>query len=166
MDNDKGNTDAPGSRSLKYLTVQDMLWINLQATKKVQHFRYAMLEEATYYQYGYGTSHDLAIQAGRFLSGFMKLRPFDAGNVATAFIGCVAFLTMNCARLNLSDEDATQWVKKVRSGSARAEESMPIGDRECHGHPVKVADAVEIAFQCFPNTIDSLLRETEAAAVG
>ena len=30
--------------NLQYLTVQDMLWINLQTTKKVQHFQYAKLD--------------------------------------------------------------------------------------------------------------------------
>ncbi len=74
MENDSGNSDAHGSKSLKYLTVQDMLWINLQATKKVQHFRYALLEEATYYQYGYGASRQsrpdaFGVEDGGFQSG-------------------------------------------------------------------------------------------------
>lgn len=45
--------------TLHYLTVQDVLWINLQATRKVQHFNYAKLEEATYCQYAYGESNTL-----------------------------------------------------------------------------------------------------------
>src|ERR1700722_19742898 len=142
MENDSGNPDANGSKSLKYLTVQDILWINLQATKKVHHFRYALLEEATYYQYGYGASRNLALQAGRFLHGFMKLHPLDAGNEVTAFIGCAAFLILNGSRLKLSDGEATGWLGQVRSGQVRPEEALPIEEADCHSHAPKVADAV------------------------
>src|SRR5579859_856242 len=124
MGNETENPDAHRAESLKYLTVQDMLWINLQATKKVQHFNFARLEEATFYQYGYGSSRDLARQAGRFLSGFLKLRPFDAGNEATAFIGCASFLLLNGSRLKVTDEGGAQWVDQVRGGQVSAEETM------------------------------------------
>src|SRR5436309_1228008 len=99
----EGAREPAGPRNLKYLTIQDILWINLQLTKKVQHFNYARLEEATFYQYGYGASRDLPRQAGRFLAGFLKLHPLDAGNEATAFLGCVAFLLLNGRRINIED---------------------------------------------------------------
>lgn len=91
---------------LHYLTVQDILWINLQATKKVQHFSYARLEEATYYQYAYGDSNELLPQAARFLSGFAKMRPLEAGNEATAFIAVATFLAINGSQLCVSDARA------------------------------------------------------------
>src|SRR4051812_36157718 len=124
MEKETSPPDAHQLGSLKYLTVQDMLWINLQATKKVQHFNYAKLEEATYYQYGYGSSRDLGQQAGRFLTGFMKLHPFTAGNEATAFIGFAAFLLMNGKTLKLQDTEASDWFNRVRSGQIRAEETL------------------------------------------
>jgi prophage maintenance system killer protein len=166
MENDSENTEANSSKSLKYLTVQDILWINLQATKKVQHFRYALLEEATFYQYGYGASRNLALQAGRFLHGFMKLHPLDAGNEATAFIGCAAFLILNGSRLKLTDDEATGWLAQVRSGQVRPEEALPIVESECHGHSPKVAEAVNEVLDQYPKTISALakLDETRAAS--
>jgi prophage maintenance system killer protein len=156
MDNDTEQAEANGSRSLRYLTVQDMLWINLQVTKKVQHFSYAKLEEATFYQYGYGASKDLVVQAGRFLRGFVKLRPLDAGNEATAFVGCAAFLHLNGARLNLTDDEAANWVEKVRSDQIRAEEALPVVFEHCHGDSPKVADCVREVFDRFPKTVAAL----------
>lgn len=166
MENDCGNPDAHGSQSLKYLTVQDVLWINLQATKKVQHFRYALLEEATFYQYGYGASRDLALQAGRFLHGFMRLHPLDAGNEATAFIGCATFLILNGARLDLTDDEATGWLEQVRNGKVRPEEALPIAPAECAGHSPSVAEAVRGVFDQYPLTISALAKvdETRAAS--
>ena len=81
--------------ALVYLTVQDMLYINLQATKKVNAFDFARLEEGTFYQYGYGPSKDLLRQAQRFSKGFLKNAPFTEGNELTALIGTLAFLEVN-----------------------------------------------------------------------
>ena len=58
--------------ALNYLTVQDMLFLNLQITKSVQPFDYARLEEAVFYQYAPGQSTDLVAQGARFLVGFSK----------------------------------------------------------------------------------------------
>lgn len=101
--------------SLHYLTVQDILWINLQVTKRVNHFGYARLEEATFYQYAYGESNSLLPQAARFLTGFLRMHPFDVGNEATAFVSCAAFLQMNGLTLSLSDGDAATWFSDVQA---------------------------------------------------
>src|SRR5688500_6656775 len=93
--------------SLRYLTVQDILWINVQVTRKVNRYDYARLEEATFYQYAYGDSEELVKQAQRFLRGFVKQKPFEAGNEPTAFVACMAFLQMNGSGIGLSDEDAS-----------------------------------------------------------
>lgn len=102
------------------MTVQDILWINLQATRKVHHYNYARLEEATYYQYAYGDSKSLIPQAARFLPGFLKMHPFDAGNVATAFIACAAFLSLNGAALNVLPESAESWIHGIQSNRESA----------------------------------------------
>lgn len=169
MENLSHATDA-SSGKLKYLTVQDILWINLQVTKKVQHFNYAKLEEATYYQYGYGSSRDLPRQAGRFLSGFMKLRPLDAGNEATAFVGFVAFLLMNGMALNLEDASAAQWLSSVRTGAVRPEEQLEgmVTHHETAHDPIisDVRDSVNEALRLYPNTIAALSTEADTRLAG
>lgn len=103
---------------LHYLTVQDILWVNLQATKKVHRFNYAKLEEATYYQYAYGESTGLIPQAARFLSGFARLAPFEGGNTATALLGCLGFLAINGREICLSDADADKLSGSIRDRGA------------------------------------------------
>jgi len=160
MANETGPPDATHLASLKYLTVQDMLWINLQATKKVQHFNYAKLEEATFYQYGYGSSRDLGKQAARFLSGFMRLEPFRAGNEATAFIGFTAFLLMNGLALYLEDVAGAEWVTRVRTSRVKAEEEVPamlVDDPSAKsGVFSEVRDAVVEVLARFPITVQKL----------
>jgi prophage maintenance system killer protein len=157
MENETGPPDAHSLKALKYLTVQDVLWINLVATKKVQHFNFARLEEATFYQYGYGASRNIALQAGRFLSGLMKLRPFDAGNEPTAFIGCVAFLLLNGFSLNVRDSDAFDWVQNVRVGTLKVEEeigNLAVPDEASHDHIVSnVKDSVQEVMRRYPETL-------------
>ena len=62
-------TESSEKPALHYLTIQDILWINLQVTKKVQHFNYARLEEGTFYQYGYGRSTGSPGRSGSSASG-------------------------------------------------------------------------------------------------
>lgn len=169
MENLSHATDA-SSGKLSYLTVQDILWINLQVTKKVQHFNYARLEEATYYQYGYGSSRDLPRQAGRFLSGFIKLRPLDAGNEATAFVGCVAFLLMNGLDLKMNDHEAGEWMASVRVASVRPEEQLAgmVTHHESAHDPIisDVRDSVNEALRLYPNTIAALSAEADTRLAG
>ena len=94
---------------LNYLTIQDMLWINHRVTGKVNAFRHDALEEATFFQYGYGKSVDLEKQAASFLLKFSKKTPFDEGNEATAFVGFVSLLRANGKDLQISDKDAQLW---------------------------------------------------------
>lgn len=51
---------------MRYLTVQDMLWISLQVVGRPQKFQYAKLEEATFTQYIYGESQAPIEHAIRF----------------------------------------------------------------------------------------------------
>ena len=98
--------------SLHYLTVQDMLWINHRVTGKVSPFRYDTLEEATYYQYGYGPSLDLASQAQTLLSGLPAKHPFPEGNEATALVGALAFLRANGKDAAFDAAAARSWLAK------------------------------------------------------
>jgi prophage maintenance system killer protein len=126
--------------ALHYLTVQDVLWINLQVTKKVEHFNYARLEEATFYQYAYGESRTLAPQAARFLSGFLRMQPFQRGNAATAFIATVTFLKINGREIDFGGADPLQWFERVQNrqteGPAAIDEmSRNQEDEHHHGVP-------------------------------
>lgn len=130
---DAAVTDAP--RTLEYLTVQDMLWVNLQLTKKSNPFHYALLEEATYYQYGYGESLDLIGQAARFLTGFAKKKPFHGqADSATALIGCIAFLALNGQNLDLPAAEAKGWLERVTSGQVDAAEAIRQLVKPSHDH--------------------------------
>lgn len=116
-------TSAP--EGVQYLTVQDMLWLNLQATKQTNAFRFADLEEATFYQYGYGASADVLAQAARFLKGFIAKNPFQGeGDAATAFLGLVAFLRLNGYTLNVPVGEAKAWLQRVVSGQVDAAQAI------------------------------------------
>ena len=147
---------------MHYLTVQDILWINLQVTKKTQSFNYSKLEEATFYQYGYGQSASLLSQAGRVLSGFVKKKPFTSGNEATAFIASLAFLKLNGIEVNLSDETAPSWIDRVSKDSSVATEAfvdiatnIPDFHEESEPH---VREAVLAVLDAYPKTIARIAR--------
>ncbi|MFY9233088.1 MAG: hypothetical protein WAO58_01370 [Fimbriimonadaceae bacterium] len=108
-------TETPAS--LRYLTVQDILWINLQVTKKVNDFDFAKLEEAVFYQYGYGSSKDIISQAERFAGSFATLAPFTAGNSASAFVGAATFLYLNGHDLAVEDRVASGWFAEIARGN-------------------------------------------------
>jgi death-on-curing protein len=131
--------------SLHYLTVQDILWINLQVTKKVHHFNYARLEEATYYQYAYGESNTLLPQAARFLQGFLKLHPFESGNEATIFVAALAFLRVNGYVLDVPSEDGADWFGKIAARAANAREELEAHAKHAEGdhHHMDVRTAID-----------------------
>lgn len=155
-------------RALHYLTVQDILWINLQVTKKVQHFNFAKLEEATFFQYAYGENKSLLQQAARFLSGFGRLHPFDAGNNSTAFIGALAFLKINGKSVNLSDSAASGWYEgarsKQKSGDELFSEILADDHDDHHGTVPNVRGAIEAILAQFPTTLASLAEDNVASA--
>lgn len=146
--------------SLHYLTVQDILWINLQATKKVQHFSHARLEEATFYQYAYGDSQELLGQAARFLSGFVKMRPLDAGVEATAFLAVATFLRINGASLRLDDASGPSWFRDASASNEAAREALEKAvETDGHRHAELKPDvraAVRAIMECYPATASAL----------
>ncbi|HEY0868745.1 MAG TPA: hypothetical protein VGE01_15285 [Fimbriimonas sp.] len=153
---------------LEYLTVQDVLWINFQVTKSVHRFNYARLEEATYYQYAYGESNSLIPQAGRLLSGFLKLSPMEAGNEPTAFVAVLAFLVLNGRRLDLSDDQALDWFSGIREGRTKATEAISAVAKEAgHDHHHVRADvrkATVSILNGYPKTIAALANANSLAA--
>lgn len=140
---------------IRYLTVQDMLWINLQVTKKVNAFDYSKLEESTFYQYSYGASSDVPAQAERFASGFSAKAPFAAGNVATAFVAALAFLYRNGCELDLDDSNGA-------SLFASAAEPLGRDFRRAIKSSQDIYDEVESAAQAaldrYPETIAGLVK--------
>lgn len=145
------------STATNYLTVQDILWINLQVTKQTNPFDFARLEEATFYQYGYGVSSNILSQSANFLKGFMKNAPFGAGDDATAFVGFVAFLNLNGYELNLPDAEAANWTKRVKSGDIKADEAVGKLTQLTAGHHEGDPQyCMRHAIAAYPATIEAL----------
>lgn len=143
--------------SLHYLTIQDILWINLQITKRTQTFSYARLEEATFYQYGYGQSASLMSQASHFLSGFAQKKPFPMGNEATAFVATLVFLKLNGMKWNLSDDAAQHWVERAvkDSGAATAALAEVVEEDPDHhdSESPDIRGAVQEVLDAYPRTL-------------
>ena len=146
--------------AIQYLTVQDILWINLQVTKKVNHYNFAKLEEATFYQYSYGDSNSLLKQACRFLPGFLKMKPFDAGNFATASVAFLAFLELNHAPIKLADDQLLDWFEKSSTSGKALLEEVPsqIDGTEGHGHEKTVRQAIQAVINRYESTVTTLVQ--------
>jgi prophage maintenance system killer protein len=150
--------------ALHYLTLQDMQWINFQVTGKVHPYRYDLLEEATFCQYGYGSSADLFGQAAKFLLGFRKLAPFDAGNDATAMVGFVAFLGLNGHACRLEDDALPAWLDKAaRDGLKGDDLAAMLHEHGQHGHAPDVRDIIAGVLDRYPNTLRGLVEDAEPA---
>lgn len=108
--------------AIHYLTVQDILWINHEVTGEVLNYKHLQLEEATFGQYGYGGSTNVIDQAATFLGAFGRLRPFEHGNRATAFVAVLSFLKLNGHQLVLEPARAGDWFEKAsgRTSDAKA----------------------------------------------
>ncbi len=152
---------------MNYLTVQDVLFLNLKLTGSPQAFEYERLEEATFYQYAPGQSTDLAKQCARFLTGFVKMRPFESGNEATAFAGLVVFLEANGKSLQLSDDEAAGWVAALLNVRDLAEEAIKERLVDSHAHIEHGVPGLEKISESvvsrFANSLSELAR-TQAAA--
>ncbi len=149
--------------SLHYLTVQDVLWINLQVTKRVNAFKYNLLEEATFYQYSYGDSRTLVAQAAKLLVGFVKLSPFEAGNKATAFVAMLAFLHMNGFVVSVADEAAADWASQALDAGEQAPDFVNrVVAQDPNLHAMLKPDirlAVHEVLRAYPRAIEHLSKE-------
>lgn len=148
---------------MHYLTVQDIIWINLQITERPQRFDYAQLEEATYFQYAYGESADLKKQAARFFQGFTRNRPFTLGNQATAFIALQTFLQMNGRRFTVSDKKSAEWCTRILALEVGAPEEIESASERhgpSHEGPDDLPEVAPIALEAiagYPKTLEALL---------
>jgi prophage maintenance system killer protein len=142
-------------KALTYLTVQDILWTNLRVTGNVQTYRFADLEEATYYQYAYGGSSDVLRQAERFLTGFVSKAPLGKANTATAFVGFVAFLRLNSYDLKLTDANAASVFEKAHGTGWISDLVAPIDDHHGEGK-ANVRAAITSVLDDFAGTIKTL----------
>ena len=109
---------------LHYLAVHDLVWINNTVTGETLPFDYENLEACMAAQYGFGVSLDAAGQAANFLSTTLRLRPFAWGNVRTAFIATLTFLTANKFTMTAEDRQAGSVVRLVAEGSLSADEAV------------------------------------------
>ncbi|MER3403428.1 MAG: hypothetical protein C4336_08620 [Armatimonadota bacterium] len=105
---------VPGpSSEWRYLTLQDLIWINTEIMGRPQPYSYERLEEATYYQYSYRQSRDVLLNCARFLWGYLKYRPFAQGNYATALIATLTLLHINGYEAFLAPEHAADWLLQI-----------------------------------------------------
>lgn len=148
--------------SLHYLTLQDMQWINLQVTGTVHPYRYDLLEEATFYQYGYGKSTDLFGQAAKFLTGFAKLAPFESGNEATAMVGFIAFLALNGHGCRLDDGALPEWLAKAARDGLKGDDLVGVlHEADHHSHGPDVRGVIAGVLDRYPETLRSLVDDAE-----
>jgi death-on-curing family protein len=105
---------------LNYLSVHDFVWINSTITGKTVPFDYESLEASMAAQYSYGESNDALGQAANMLETMLTKRPFESGNVRTAFIATVTFLTANKYELQLHDKEAVDILKRTSRGELPA----------------------------------------------
>jgi prophage maintenance system killer protein len=103
--------------TIHYLTVQDILWINLQIVGHTQPWNYATLEEASFYQYSYGDSTNIPAQAARLATGFAKKAPFEKGNEATGLVAALTFLEMNGHTLPWNESELSQWFGRAQNAA-------------------------------------------------
>ena len=152
----------PPQQRLRTLTVQDVLWINLQVTGRVNHYSNARLEEATYYQFAYGDSQDLEAQAARLLAGFVRMHPFEAGNEATALGAALSFLRLNGKALTIgadaSTDAALAWAVEAMKSPAAARAALAGRVVEIGGHTAP-EDDLEVSLATGLASIGGSVRE-------
>ncbi|MCH7945980.1 MAG: hypothetical protein IIC73_08230 [Armatimonadetes bacterium] len=151
---------------MHYLTLQDIIWLNLQLTKSTGEYDSEPLEEATFYQYALGDSQGVAAQAARFLIGFRKMSPFAEGNEACAFIGMAAFIEANGQAFDLSDDKGAEWMQGVWERPEIAADAIKAKLREAETE-VKygVPDMLEICgrlIKRYKGTVSALVKPETA----
>ena len=152
------------ARDITYLTVQDHLWINLQVTKQKYDFNFATLEEAVYYQYGYGKSTDVLAQAARYVGGFAKKSPFQAGNEATGFVGLLTFLQVNGYDVTLTDAKGAAFLDELAADPKGIEAALSkithVSHHDHHDHHASVAVVAAGVIETYPKTLAKLSKVT------
>ncbi len=112
--------------------------------KKQNLFNMVTLEEAVYYQYGYGQSRDIIAQAAKYIVGFNEKKPFAGENDTTAFIGLITFLKINGYSVNLDAQSAASWIKTLgRSNEMAATKITEIASLQEHFHAISIEEATK-----------------------
>lgn len=126
-------------RRLETLTVQDLLWINLQLTGGPQPFDFARLEESTFAQYGLGANDDPIRLGGKLFMDVAKRAPFAFGNTGTALVAGLAFWRLNGVEANAtSDEVVNAAMKCLTQGNAKSLVELAVKLDGAHqGHHTK-----------------------------
>lgn len=144
-------------RDITYLTVQDHLWINFQVTQRKHIFGFAPLEEATFYQYAYGTSTNVLAQAARYAVGFPKKAPFALGNEATTFVGLMSFLMLNGYEVTLTDDKGASFLTDILASPSEAEAMIAkVARTSHHEHHASVSEVAKGVIAAYPKTIAKL----------
>ena len=105
---------------IHYLSTHDFVWINSTVTGKSLEFDYEALEEAMAAQYSYGDSTRVQDQAAFMLDKLLTRRPFDYGNLRTAAVALMAFLTANRYSVKGDDAGIAQAIFEVERGNTPA----------------------------------------------
>lgn len=101
---------------MRYLTVQDVIWINTAVTGCPQHYDFDRLENAVYSQYSYGDSRDALKQAARMFRHLLQEKPFGEGNELTALVATLAFLRLNGYTLQVKSDEVQAVLEQVSQG--------------------------------------------------
>ncbi|MBX3096511.1 MAG: hypothetical protein KF812_06585 [Fimbriimonadaceae bacterium] len=118
---------------LRYLTVPDLLWLNLELTGNPQTYRFDKLEEVCAYQYGRGT-FDPIHQAARLALGWKRQRPFQTGNDACGFVSVHAFLMANDLPVEMDDVSGAAWWSSLPTDSVTLASELRAMSRQGHIH--------------------------------
>ena len=109
---------------LHYLSVHDFVWINSTVLGRTVPFDYEKLEASMAAQYGYLQSDDVPVQAANLLDTMLSGLPFKGGNIRTAFVATLVFMTANKSTLQVPDAEAAELVKRTAAGEMTAADAM------------------------------------------
>jgi prophage maintenance system killer protein len=109
---------------LNYLSVHDFVWINSAVTGTSVPFDFEKLEASMAAQYGYGKSNNAAVQAANLLETMLTNRPFERGNMRTAFIAVVTFMAANKYALHVDDKEAATILSKTAFGETSSTDAI------------------------------------------
>lgn len=107
---------AGSGRTVRYLSVHDLVWIHTALVGAPAAFDYERLESCMAAQYGYGDSTDVGGQACALLHRCLRERPFDCANRPLAVVAVLAFLAANGMALGWSDEELTAAAARIEAG--------------------------------------------------
>lgn len=107
---------------MRYLTVQDVIWINTAVTGSPQRYDFDRLENAVYSQYSYGDSRDILSQAARMFRHLLQDKPFSEGNELTALVATLALLRLNGYTLQVKPDEVRTVLEQLSQGQIIARE--------------------------------------------